>query len=191
MFQSLLVASCALSVQAFAPIAPPAAVRSSTDLNMIGGLFQGIFGQKDADITETVFFDIDIDGNPAGRIEMGLYGSTVPKTVENFKQVCVNAWSDSSMPSLVYDLFVSIHFQFYCVWEVISDIEPLLPSFFLHFKIAIAIYFSFARESQDLDTRDLDSIVSFLDLCARYANAFALVSKKSVCYVSDFYQSVS
>lgn len=91
MFQSLLVASCALSVQAFSPIAPPAAVRSSTDLNMIGGLFQGIFGQKDADITETVFFDIDIDGNPAGRIEMGLYGSTVPKTVENFKQVCVNA----------------------------------------------------------------------------------------------------
>ena len=60
----------------------------STELQMIGGLFQGIFGQKDADITDTVYFDIDIDGASAGRIEMGLYGSTTPKTCENFKQLC-------------------------------------------------------------------------------------------------------
>ena len=46
---------------------------------MIGGLLQGIFGKKDADITDTVYFDVSIDGQPAGRIEMGLYGSTVPK----------------------------------------------------------------------------------------------------------------
>lgn len=46
---------------------------------MIGGLLQGIFGQKDAEITETVYFDVSIDGQAAGRIEMGLYGSTVPK----------------------------------------------------------------------------------------------------------------
>ena len=65
---------------------------TNSQLPMIGGLFQGIFGQKDAEITESVFFDIDIDGQPAGRIEMGLYGSTVPKTVENFKQVnCINS----------------------------------------------------------------------------------------------------
>jgi len=49
---------------------------------------QGFFGKKDAEITDTVFFDVSIDGEPAGRIEMGLYGSTVPKTVENFKQLC-------------------------------------------------------------------------------------------------------
>ena len=78
--------------EAFAPTTSSSVVgvktTQTTELQMIGGLFQGIFGQKDAEITEKVFFDIDIDGQPAGRIEMGLYGSTVPKTVENFKQLC-------------------------------------------------------------------------------------------------------
>lgn len=59
-----------------------------TDLNMIGGLIQGFFGKKDAPVTDTVFFDIEIDGEPAGRIEMGLYGDVVPKTTENFRQLC-------------------------------------------------------------------------------------------------------
>ena len=42
----------------------------------------------DADITNTVYFDMTIGGAPAGRIEMGLYGSTVPKTAENFRALC-------------------------------------------------------------------------------------------------------
>ena len=63
-------------------------VGSTTELPMIGGLFQGIFGKKEAEITDTVYFDIAIDGTNAGRIEFGLYGSTTPKTCENFKQLC-------------------------------------------------------------------------------------------------------
>jgi len=36
-------------------------------------------------ITHKVFFDIEHGGRPLGRIVMGLYGKTVPKTAENFR----------------------------------------------------------------------------------------------------------
>eukprot|EP00667_Euglena_gracilis_P022609 EG_transcript_25242 len=36
-------------------------------------------------ITNHVYFDITIGGQPAGRIVMGLYGQTVPRTAENFR----------------------------------------------------------------------------------------------------------
>mmetsp|Transcript_7428 Transcript_7428/g.15322 ORF Transcript_7428/g.15322 Transcript_7428/m.15322 type:complete len:221 (+) Transcript_7428:177-839(+) len=87
---SFLLASSSL-VGAFAPVASPAvASQSQTQLGMFGGIFDSLFGgASDAEITETVYFDINIDGADAGRVEMGLYGSTVPKTVENFKQLCL------------------------------------------------------------------------------------------------------
>ena len=42
---------------------------------------------KGPKVTKKVFFDIEIGGEAAGRIEIGLFGSTVPKTVDNFVQL--------------------------------------------------------------------------------------------------------
>jgi len=45
-----------------------------------------------------VFFDIEIGGEKTGRIVIGLFGKTVPKTVKNFKTLAmgteVSWWSD-------------------------------------------------------------------------------------------------
>lgn len=39
-------------------------------------------------ITSKVYFDVEIGGEPAGRVVMGLFGETVPKTAENFRALC-------------------------------------------------------------------------------------------------------
>ena len=40
-------------------------------------------------ITNKVFFDVEIEGSSGGgRIVMGLFGDTVPKTVDNFRALC-------------------------------------------------------------------------------------------------------
>ena len=42
------------------------------------------------EITHKVFFDIEQDGVALGRITIGLFGTVVPKTVENFRQLAIS-----------------------------------------------------------------------------------------------------
>ena len=37
------------------------------------------------EITSKVYFDVTINGENAGRVVMGLFGKTVPRTAENFR----------------------------------------------------------------------------------------------------------
>ena len=46
--------------------------------------FMSTAADKDTTITKEVFLDINIGGQSAGRIVLGLFGDTAPKTVANF-----------------------------------------------------------------------------------------------------------
>ncbi|KAG7349393.1 peptidyl-prolyl cis-trans isomerase [Nitzschia inconspicua] len=52
---------------------------------LLFALFAAVNGQT---ITNKVYFDVEIEGGESGRIVMGLFGETVPKTVENFRALC-------------------------------------------------------------------------------------------------------
>ncbi|XP_033210528.1 peptidyl-prolyl cis-trans isomerase 5 [Belonocnema kinseyi] len=42
---------------------------------------------KGPKVTDKVWFDIEIGGEPAGRVVIGVFGKTVPKTAENFVEL--------------------------------------------------------------------------------------------------------
>ncbi|GAA5992358.1 hypothetical protein JCM10908_000442 [Rhodotorula pacifica] len=44
------------------------------------------------------FFDVSIGQTPAGRIKMELFNDVVPKTAENFRQMCTGEHRENSLP---------------------------------------------------------------------------------------------
>jgi len=44
--------------------------------------------QSDLQVTQKVFMEVAVDGDPIGKMVLGLYGNTVPKTTENFRALC-------------------------------------------------------------------------------------------------------
>ena len=49
------------------------------------------------DVTEKCFFEISIEGKVAGKIVMGVFGKTTPKTAENFMKICKGNETDKSL----------------------------------------------------------------------------------------------
>lgn len=54
-----------------------------------------VFATADPLITHKVYFDVEHGGKDVGRIVIGLYGTTTPKTVENFYELTISR--DSKM----------------------------------------------------------------------------------------------
>jgi len=59
-------------------------------------LLRSQYKPPDETVTDRCYLDISIDGEAAGRVEVGLYGNQVPKTAANFRALCSGEKGESA-----------------------------------------------------------------------------------------------
>ncbi len=47
-----------------------------------------MISSKMPEVTQKVYFDIEVNGELSGRVVFGLFGKVAPRTVENFTRLC-------------------------------------------------------------------------------------------------------
>ena len=53
---------------------------------------------KKQNLNPIVFFDVSIGGKEVGRIKMELFADVVPRTAENFRQLCTGEYRKDGVP---------------------------------------------------------------------------------------------
>ncbi|XP_029117460.1 peptidyl-prolyl cis-trans isomerase A1 isoform X2 [Elaeis guineensis] len=80
---------CTLSVRKFPSVGGIKRAESVRHRGMVCAAATGSTEKElQAKVTKKCFFDVEIGGEPVGRIVIGLYGEVVPRTVENFRALC-------------------------------------------------------------------------------------------------------
>ena len=84
--------------QFHSPTKPQLSMKSLTSIALIASIIVAFYTQlvlggssnlpKNPPVTNKAYFDVEEDGKSIGRITIGLFGTVVPKTVENFRVLC-------------------------------------------------------------------------------------------------------
>jgi peptidyl-prolyl isomerase D len=68
-----------------------------------------------------VYFDVEINGNPVGRIEMALFSDISPRCAENFRQFCTGEAGSAPQKDLVEGAGTPYHFKGASFYRIIHE----------------------------------------------------------------------
>ena len=108
----------------------------------INALVADVSADSDTLVTSKAYLDISIGKQPKGRIVIGLFGKTVPKTVENFKAL---ASHEVRIVKLLY--IVNL---FWCIYILLLLLLNINTSDSFLFHKAVVISFTIKLPSTEL-----------------------------------------